>query len=312
MALKAGYKGIKKFIADKLNALGDVDSLATDAEVTAQIQAQEQLLDDTVGWLSNNKYDGGNVTLNKSASSSSVTHELDGGFVAGKRYKLRFNISAISGFELVTTLRVQIYKTGSTATKILPIYQITQTVGIQVIEFIAESTQTDCTIQLYIQSSETGESATVTFTDISITHISVDEQKTDNSVIAAIEDGTTASQAYSVGRGFMHNGQFRVAKSGGIASGATISDSNSDVKTIEECLIRVETFSGTTDENSNLALANAESGRHIIKCEIGPYVAIPFATSTGNQKIHACTAVDLSAIPNTNVSGRYYYIIDNI
>ena len=33
MALKAGYKGIKKYIADKLNALGDLGELATDAEV---------------------------------------------------------------------------------------------------------------------------------------------------------------------------------------------------------------------------------------------------------------------------------------
>ena len=33
MALKAGYKGIKKYIADKLNALGDLGDLATDKEI---------------------------------------------------------------------------------------------------------------------------------------------------------------------------------------------------------------------------------------------------------------------------------------
>lgn len=49
MALKAGYKGIKKFIADKLNSLSDVDNLATDAEVAAQIATlDESKCDNTV------------------------------------------------------------------------------------------------------------------------------------------------------------------------------------------------------------------------------------------------------------------------
>lgn len=44
MALKAGYRGIKKFIADKLNSLNDVDNLATDVEVLTAISGVESVI----------------------------------------------------------------------------------------------------------------------------------------------------------------------------------------------------------------------------------------------------------------------------
>ena len=60
--------------------------------------------------------------------------------------------------------------------------------------------------------------------------------KTDTTVIGNVEDGATASQAYAVGQGFIRNGQFRVAKGDGVASGGQITDSNSEVKPIADCL----------------------------------------------------------------------------
>ena len=206
MALPAGRYGVTKRQLNKIKNL----PVNTIGMIEAAVEDVTDLMEDTVGWISNNKYDGDDVTLYKSASSSSFTHELNGGFVAGKKYKLSFNISAISGFELATTLRVQIYKTGSTSTKILPTYRIAQTVGIKEINFIAESTQSDCTLQLYIQSLETGESAAVTFTDISITHLSVEEEVDLKADISALgtEEGATASRLYHPGEHFYKNGKF--------------------------------------------------------------------------------------------------------
>ena len=56
-----------------------------------------------------------------------------------------------------------------------------------------------------------------------LSHVSVDSCKTDNSVIAPVENGTTASQAYAVGAHFIRNGAFcTVIQS--IASGATLTE----------------------------------------------------------------------------------------
>ena len=52
-------------------------------------------------------------------------------------------------------------------------------------------------------------------------HPSVDECKTDNTVIAPVEDGSTASQAYGIGQHFIKDGAFCTAIST-IASGATL------------------------------------------------------------------------------------------
>ena len=220
MALPAGRYGVTKRQLNKIKNL----PVNTIGMIEAAVEDVTDLMEDTVGWISNNKYDGDDVTVDKSTSITSVTHELNGGFVEGKKYKLSFNISAISGFELATTLRVQIYKTGSTSTKILPPYQITQTVGIKEIDFIAESTQSDCTLQLYIQSSETGENAAVTFTDISITHLSVEEEVDLKADISALgtNEVATASRLYHPGEHFYKDGKFcTVIGSADVASGAT-------------------------------------------------------------------------------------------
>ena len=63
-------------------------------------------------------------------------------------------------------------------------------------------------------------------------HESVDTAKANNSALAPIENGSTASQAYAQGAYFMHNGSFCKAKTN-IASGATLTEgTNYDVTTI--------------------------------------------------------------------------------
>ena len=75
MALKAGYKGIKKYIADKLNSLGDLDSLATDAEVT---EAISDSLDAVVGWNQEDTHDTVETLLNGKVDNSVVGPVEDG------------------------------------------------------------------------------------------------------------------------------------------------------------------------------------------------------------------------------------------
>lgn len=74
-------------------------------------------------------------------------------------------------------------------------------------------------------------------------HASVSDslaEKADNSVIGTVEDGTTASKAWSVGEHFISGGQFKEVTQA-IASGGAISDSNTVNKPIADCLpTRVE------------------------------------------------------------------------
>lgn len=54
----------------------------------------------------------------------------------------------------------------------------------------------------------TSSAGDVTFNNLSLKHDNVDEQKADNSVIAPVENGTTASQAYAVRSHFIRDGKF--------------------------------------------------------------------------------------------------------
>ena len=49
MALRAGYKGIKKYIADMLNAMSPGDGIATDAEISAAISTVESVIGSVEG-----------------------------------------------------------------------------------------------------------------------------------------------------------------------------------------------------------------------------------------------------------------------
>ena len=72
MALKAGYKGIKKYIADKLNALGDLGELATDAEVKETIS---DALDAVVGWNQDDTHDSVETLLSEKADITDIGTE---------------------------------------------------------------------------------------------------------------------------------------------------------------------------------------------------------------------------------------------
>ena len=53
MALRAGYKGIKKYVADMLNKMNPGDTFATDAEIAAAIESSENEIYGNIGWKGN-------------------------------------------------------------------------------------------------------------------------------------------------------------------------------------------------------------------------------------------------------------------
>lgn len=81
--------------------------------------------------------------------------------------------------------------------------------------------------------------------------------KTDNSVIAPVESGTTASQAYAIGAHFIKDGKFCTAKTA-IAQGETFTlNTNYTVGNVAgsllslESMIRIGTINGTADIPAN-------------------------------------------------------------
>ena len=132
--------------------------------------------------------------------------------------------------------------------------------------------------------------------------------KCDNSVIGNVETAASSTHAYLVGQGFICDGQFRVAKGSGIAVGEQITDNNSDVKPIADCLIKQGTFSGTTDSSGLVEIYNGN--RKVLKCEssVGNRIIIPYYSQTRSKVMARCMYEDGSVIASTAVSGTSYYI----
>ena len=119
--------------------------------------------------------------------------------------------------------------------------------------------------------------------------------KTDTSVIGTVEDGATASQAYAVGQGFIRNGQFRVAKGDGVSSGGQITDSNSEVKPIADCL------------NSSLqiigVLTNSDDLNNVMRIGIYGIQTKP-ANCPDNANYSTLEVLNLSSTPGTGRQQR--------
>ena len=140
----------------------------------------------------------------------------------------------------------------------------------------------------------------------SIKHISVDEQKCDNSVIGTVE-GANASKAWSVGEHFIKDGQFKEVTQL-IASGGAINDSNTVDKPIADCLVKQATFSGTTSASGNVEI-DSTGVRKILYANTdgNNFLTFPFETS-GKTYVNIRSRTDLSVIASTAVTGTYYYI----
>ena len=138
MALKAGYKGIKKFIADKLNALGDVDSLATDAEVAAEIS---DALDEVVGWNQDDIHDSVEVILSGKVDNS-VIAPVEDEETSSQAYAIGEHF--IRGEKFCTT--IQAIAAEATLTKNTNYIEGSITDFLQIDDQKATSEVTNCTI----------------------------------------------------------------------------------------------------------------------------------------------------------------------
>ena len=131
------------------------------------------------------------------------------------------------------------------------------------------------------------------------------DDKCDNSTIAPVENGSTASQAYAVGSHAIRNGAFITWKNAK-AQGETINDASDYTSgDVADSLIKQATFSGTTSSTGNMLLDN--TGRKILQvyCDRGYTIAEPYITS-GNTYIRCIEST--GTVYEGAISGTYYYI----
>lgn len=143
------------------------------------------------------------------------------------------------------------------------------------------------------------------FTEHTLTHFTVDEQKADNSVIAPIENGSNASQAWSVGQHFMNGGVLKEVTNA-IANGEAITGSNTKDVTVADCLVKQATFSGTTDSTGNVKISDDNSINILIGFSLNR-ICIPFQSSSGTY-LKVTAPHDMSPYASQAVNGTYYYI----
>lgn len=206
--------------------------------VYAAITATQNLIDDTVGWISEQLYKLSSALVFP-ITNNGVTYTYTDGIISAdgatdstapsslvmaEAIPLTQGQKVYFGGGVSNTIRLNLFKVGG-SDEVL--------VGANPIVWTVPSTG-NYRIQIWINKNTVVDN--VTFNPILLSHPSVDTQKADNSVIAPVENGTTASQSYSANDFFMHNGELYIATTS-IAQGATFTEgTNCTKKTIGEVL----------------------------------------------------------------------------
>ena len=268
LALRAGYKGIKKFIADKLNSLGDVDNLATDAEVASAVSNRVTYADNGVlgaknlnftlysplntprgiTWVKN---EDGTITAS-GTNDGTGNSNFGGGTYDTFTAPISGNIKYSGAVDENNTVYLYDRTADILYDELTSPSQIGSAVFVKGHNYQlacrnkkdAPAIATPITFKPMIWlASDTD----ANFQSPAQTNRELTVGKTDTTVIGNTEDGATASQAYAVGQGFIRDGQFRVAKGDGVASGGQITDSNSEVKPIADfiCPVRKTAIAAT-------------------------------------------------------------------
>lgn len=228
-----------------------------------------QVVSDAVGWTVGNRNPDNNshTIVNSSATARSYEQALVGKFVKGEHYRITLTLSDISGFNTTGNMRLRILEP-VTFVAICTTLTLPDSNGNYVYDIVAENSVLSAFLQLYIRSAETGASATVTISNLVIEHLTVDEQKCDNSVIAPVENGTTASQAYAVGSHSIRNGAFITWKNAK-AQGETINDAsdytsgdvaNSLIYTVDYTIPNLSALTWNAPTSSQLSYARIATG----------------------------------------------------
>ena len=319
MALRAGYYGIKKFIADKLNRMDPGDTFATDAEVAATAQ---QIYADMGVLGAKNLFDGfdSDSTLNHITftvnSDKTVTVNNDGNAASANTFYEK-NISLVFPFDVIlsgcpsggsdSSYRLDIngsipeYGNGV----VIPANTNITNIRIRIASgykpdnlifkpMISKASDTDPTYQPYAE-----------------TNLQLTQNKTDISALGT-QEGATASRLYHPGEHFYKDGQScEVIGNADVAQGTTWTlNTNYKVKSVYDSLIKKGTFSGTTSVNGNM-IVNGTTGKRILFAGVqnALYICLPYIRGYDNDiglKILSPTAFE--PVAETQISGVFYYI----
>lgn len=132
--------------------------------------------------------------------------------------------------------------------------------------------------------------------------------KCDNSVIAPVENGTTASQAYAVGSHAIRNGAFITWKNAK-AQGESINDASDYTSgDVASCLIKQATFSGTTSAQGNLRICNNLTDIIVAVKFNTEYILSAGVWHAGTEQGIQVVETNGQLFTEKAVSGTYYYI----
>lgn len=310
MALRAGYKGIKKYVADMLNKMNPGDTFATDAEIAAAAEGVTDLMEDTVGWISEEK--AKLYTYSQTATGVTFTYnpmsvKLDGTALGNDALPSSANVPSNGKI----TLEAGTYKLSTDNENIK--WEViglnpTTSLGRGSNFTFSLSSQKEVFVRVYIATGDVYSNTTGFFT---LRKISVEDILATKADISALgtQEGATASRLYYPREHFYKDGQScEVIGNSNVAQGTTWTlNTNYKVKSVYDSLVKQATFNGITNVNGNISITS-NTTRKVIGVELdSDNLALVYKTSS-YIGLHICNSGNLAAVTETTVSGTYYYI----
>lgn len=287
MALKAGYYGIKKFIADKLNRMNPGDSFATDAEIAAAVEK----INNTIGFTNDN-------VISLVGATDNTLLYVDGTLVSNSGWKITDYLPILENVLYRLTLE------GTGVLTSICFYDSEK----QYISGIAYNSRSVITIKTPVNSAYCRVSINKEYPATVLAAISVNDLSNTKADITALgtEEGATASRLYHPGEYFYKDGKtYRVKGSADVPADSTWSSGNCEEKPLYDVQIKSATFSGTTS-NIGALIVSTSATRHVLSAEVTGNVATLYKRAEGYGAV--ITTPQGEPISETAVSGTYYYI----
>ena len=309
MALKAGYYGIKKFIADKLNRMNPGDSFATDAEIAAAVEGVTDLMEKTVGWVEENILDITNTDIGiawngaENPDRARLVIPIEG----GESYILDMGGTSSLDALYYAVSEGEIPGAGSLRDPIFPqVINTSENDNYIVIAFSKTAIKLSDVIAL----------------NLSLVHASVKEELNNKADITLVstkaditalgtEEGATASKLYHPGEYFYKDGKtYRVKGSADVQSGSTWTSDNSEEKPLYDAQIKPFAFSGTTNANGNITLSSDNTILILAFEVLSGGVALLYKSGAQHDSwsAHIVDPSTLEKMGETAINGVYYYI----
>ena len=226
--------------------------------VSQQLKAQKQFLEDTVGWVGNNLINGtvDGYLINQNGvitASETFRYSTDSSVKPFNYYKFTCKHNTNDG----SNYRIHGYDASGNWVKQIKVLFVNVAGNYEIPFYIDDATIKTVKVSM-----------TKTATNYAITHFSVDECKTDNTVIAPVENNSTVSQAYAVGSHAIRDGAFiewNVAK----AQGENISSSDYSSKNIASFFnVNNVTITAYNSHVSNMGTPVGKRIGHIVQFNV--------------------------------------------